>query len=299
MVHGGDLAECVINISDGRDGPTIEAVTSAGGAAVLDVHSDREHNRSVVTLGGPLELVEVAARQVVAAAVARIDLRTHTGVHPRFGAADVVPFVPLSDPVPGPLRADVVAARDRHADWAGTDLDLPCFLYGPERTLPEVRRQAFRSLRPDTGPPDPHPTAGAAALGARPVLIAYNVWIAGPPAGDPESERDHALAVARSLAARLRGPAVRSLGLAVDAGAQVSFNLVGTESVSVASLYDAVAAGAESGGCSVLRAELVGLLPSRTLEDVPRHRWPELDIDEDRTIESRLQDGLRPAPPGR
>ena len=181
MAGGGSLAECVINISEGRDRAIIEAVPDAGGPVVLDVHSDPEHHRSVLTLGGTLEAVEASARDVVGAAVARIDLRSHAGVHPRLGAADVVPFVPLSGiadtlerdgrsarQASVRLRPDVLEARNRFATWAGTELQLPCFLYGPERSLPDVRRDAYTSLEPDTGPRRPHPTAGSAAVGARP-----------------------------------------------------------------------------------------------------------------------------------
>jgi len=238
-----------------------------------------------------LEVVEESARQVVAAAVSLIDLRTHAGIHPRLGAVDVVPFVPLPDPLIASrsLRPDVLGARDRLAEWAGAELGLPCFLYGPERTLPDIRRQAFESLRPDTGPTVPHATAGATAVGARRVLVAYNLWIAGPDDRDPGARSDHALGVARSLAAELRGPAVRALGLPVGAGAQVSINLIDPASTPLPSLYDAVAGGAESRGCSVLRAELVGLVPESVLDQVPPHRWAELDLSPDRTIEGRMQ----------
>jgi glutamate formiminotransferase len=283
----GLLAECVINISDGRSRSTIEAVRHAAGTALLDVHSDAEHNRTVLTLGGPLAIVEEAARLVVATAVARIDLRSHAGIHPRLGAADVVPFVPLVESgTTEEAWARVIEARDSFARWAGSDLELPCFLYGPERSLPEVRRSAFRSLTPDTGPRRPHPTAGATAVGARPILVAYNVWIAAGPDG-PDAQPP-APAVARSLAGRLRSHAVRTLGLEVEAGAQVSFNLIDLGAVSVVDVYDAVAAGAESHGCSVLRGELVGLIPEVALRAVPRNRWAQLDLGEDRTIESRL-----------
>ena len=119
------------------------------------------------------------------------------------------------------------------------------------------------------------------------MLVAYNVWLAEAP--DVErSGGPSVLTVARTLAGRLRSPAVRSLGLAVEAGAQVSFNLIDPSSTSVAELYDTVAAEAESGGFSVLRAELVGLIPALALRGIPRHRWDELDLDEARTIEARL-----------
>ncbi|HEY7915939.1 MAG TPA: hypothetical protein VIC86_03085 [Acidimicrobiales bacterium] len=283
------MAECVINVSEGRDRSVVEAIRDAAPGAVIDVHSDREHNRSVLTLGGALDLVEDATRRLVAVAVARIDLRAHTGIHPRLGAADVVPFVPLSDDrATGKYWDQVVGARDRFARWAGEELGLPCFLYGPERSLPEVRRSAFRSLAPDTGPPVPHPTAGASAVGARPLMVAYNVWITGVPDVERVDGLPSVLSVARSLAARLRTPTVRSLGLAVEAGAQVSLNLIDPAGTSVADVYDTVAAGAEANGCSVLRAELVGLIPAAVLASTPRPRWEELDLSEDRTIEARL-----------
>jgi glutamate formiminotransferase len=131
-------------------------------------------------------------------------------------------------------------------------------------------------------------------VGARPVLVAYNVWIArtaGPVGADG---RPSALTVARSLAEGLRGPAVRSLGLEVGTGAQVSFNLIDPATVSVVDVYDAVAVGAESNGCSVLRAELVGLIPDAALRATPRHRWAELDLEEERTIEGRLASAGHP-----
>jgi glutamate formiminotransferase len=281
------FAECVVNISEGRDRPTIDAVAAAAGATLLDVHADGDHHRTVVTLGGPLPAVEDAARRVVETAVTLIDLSSHRGVHPRMGVADVVPFVPLP-PTAGTaaVSPEVVAARDRLADWAGSNLRLPCFLYGPERSLPEVRRWAFDRLRPDRGPDTPHPTAGATAVGARQVLVAYNVWIVTTdPEGDPR-----ALSVARTLARGLRGPAVRALGLAAGSAAQVSFNIVDTAAASPLDLYDRVATGAEALGCGVLRAELVGLLPSVSLDAVPRHRLVELDLAVDRTIESRMEE---------
>lgn len=278
----------MINISEGRDTGIVHAVADAGGQTLLDVHTDRDHNRSVLTLGGPPADVEEAARRVVAEAVGRIDIRTHRGVHPRLGAADVVPFVPLAG---SDLPADSAwssSARDRFAQWAGGTLDLPCFLYGPERTLPEVRKGAFLSIAPDAGPSSPHPTAGATAVGARPVLIAYNLWIVGPSDAGARRADDVARSVAREVAAGVRGPALRTLGLAMPTGAQVSCNLVDVESVSVLDAYDRVAAATEERGCSVLRAELVGLVPAVHLAGIPRHRWDELDLSEARTIESRL-----------
>ncbi|HEX9991540.1 MAG TPA: hypothetical protein VGB14_01295 [Acidimicrobiales bacterium] len=257
------MLECVVNVSEGRSPDVLAALAGAAGPHLLDLHADPDHHRAVLTLVG-----EDAPRAVAREAVARIDLRGHAGAHPRIGAVDVVPFVPLGAT---PL-ADAVAARDRFAAWAAAALALPCFLYGPERSLPEVRRSAFAGLAPDTGPPRPHPTAGAAAVGARPVLVAYNLWLAEPD-----------LAAARRLARALRGPAVRALGLAVGAHVQVSTNLVDPATVGPADVYDRVAAEV-----AVARAELVGLVPRAVLDAVPRRRWAALDLAEDRTVEARL-----------
>lgn len=252
-----------MNVSEGRDRSVIDAVAGAGGGCLLDVHSDPHHNRSVVTLAG--DGVETAVRAVATEAVRRIDLRLHMGVHPRLGAVDVVPFVPLA----GSTMDEALGARDRFATWAGDKLGVPCFLYGPERTLPDVRRHAFTGLAPDTGPPVVHPTAGAICAGARRVLVAYNVWLAE---GVPVS-------VARQVARDIRGPGLRALGLDVGGRAQVSMNLVDPERLTPADAYDAVASRAPVG-----RAELVGLLPSSVLAAVPPDRWPELNLHPAKTL---------------
>ena len=168
-------------------------------------------------------------------------------------------------------------------------LGIPCFLYGPERSLPEVRRDAFGVLAPDSGPARPHPTAGATAVGARTVLIAYNVWI-GPATGDGVAP-DAVVDAARALAARMRRPGLRTLGLAVDGGAQVSCNVVDPDRVALTEVYDEVARGATAFGCEARRGELVGLLPDAALTAVPQRRWVELGLRAEDTIEYRL--GLR------
>lgn len=256
------MLECVVNISEGRDRVAIDAVAAAGGSCLLDVHSDPHHHRSVLTLAGPDADVEEAARAVTTEGVARIDLSVHTGAHPRRGAVDVVPFVPLA----GAALDRAVAARDRFAAWAPGALGVPCLIYGPERTLPEVRRM----------PHSPHPTAGVICVGARPVLIAYNLWLA------PDASLD----MARRAATEVRGKAVRSLALQVGTRLQVSLNLIDPPAFGPADAYDAVAALVP-----VEQAELVGLLPAAVLASIPEGRWAALDLAADRTIEARL--GLR------
>jgi glutamate formiminotransferase len=259
----GQVLECVVNVSEGRDLPLIADLVAAAGDDLLDVHSDPHHHRSVLTLVG-----EEAVRAVARIAVARIDLRAHAGAHPRLGAVDVVPFVPLA----GNSFRDAVEARDRFARWAGEELSLPCFTYGPERSLPDLRKQAFTDLMPETGPTRPHPTAGAVAVGARDLLVAYNVWLAEPD-----------LASAKAVAREVRSPVVRALGLMVGDRVQVSMNLIEPASFGPDQAFDAVASRV-----SVTGAELVGLVPQRVLSAVPAARWRALDLGEERTIEARL-----------
>ncbi len=263
------MLECVVNISEGRDLDLVAAIARTAGDDLLDVHHDPDHNRSVLTLVG-----EDAPRAVTAAAVAHLDLTEHEGVHPRIGVVDVVPFVALGPTTPTEARA----ARDRFGTWAAEALALPGFAYGPERTLPEVRRTAFTTLTPTWGPPRPHPTAGAVAIGVRPPLVAYNLWLA--PGTD--------LATARAVARELRCTEVRALGLAAGDDVQVSMNLVAPEVVGPAEAWDRVAART-----TIARAELVGLVPEAVLAATPAARWEQLDIGPDHTIEARARAGGR------
>jgi glutamate formiminotransferase len=271
---GMNLLECVINISEGRDTHVLAGIGRAAGPCLLDLHSDAHHHRSVLTLAGPRLAIDEAVRAVAELTVASIDLRGHEGAHPRFGALDVVPWVSLHGrPVINGSIGDAMAARNRFAMWAGAVLELPCFLYGPERSLPDVRRRAWDTLMPDHGPAIPHRTAGAAAVGARPVLVAYNLWLAEPD-----------MLVARNIARALRGPYVRALALQAGDNVQVSCNLIDPWAFGPEAAFDAVASRA-----GIARAELVGLAPAGVLAGVARHRWPELDLDPSTTIEARLE----------
>jgi glutamate formiminotransferase / 5-formyltetrahydrofolate cyclo-ligase len=267
------VLECVINVSEGRDAVVLNALRAAAGASLLDLHADRHHNRAVLTLAG--SEVEASARSVTGTGIRLIDVTRHAGAHPRLGAVDVVPFVPLD----GATMDDAIAARDRFAAWASEELGVPCFLYGPERALPDVRREAFRSLAPDFGPSEPHPTGGAICCGARPVLVAYNLWLA--PGTD--------VTVASRIATAVRGPAVRALGLDLEGVAQVSLNLLAWREVGPAVAFDAVAALAEEAGTGIARAELVGVLPEAALASIPAERWPELGLSRGRTVEAALR----------
>lgn len=285
---------CAANVSEGRDHGRIARLAAAGADALLDAHSDPHHHRTVLTLAGERVAVEAAMRSVAEAAVTLLDLTEHRGVHPRLGVLDVVPFVAYR-PAPSPAHGaqgdvvldeapveEAIPSRDRFARWFAEEWAVPCFLYGPlpggaERTLPDIRRRAFTSLAPDTGPPRPHPTAGATAVGARTCLVAYNLFVTG---GD--------LALARSVAAALRRPGLRTLGLDVGGVPQVSCNLTEPSRIGPAAVYDEVAAALAVHGAAIARAELVGLLPARVLGAVPEGRRAELGLAGTPTIEARL-----------
>ncbi|HEY2635766.1 MAG TPA: hypothetical protein VGI54_00140, partial [Solirubrobacteraceae bacterium] len=181
---------------------------------------------------------------------------------------------------------DAVAARDAFADWAHGELALPCFRYGPERSLPEVRRRAFVDLDPDTGPAPPHPTAGAACVGARRFLIAYNVWLA-----------DADVSLAREIAAAVRSPAVRALGMACGQRVQVSMNLVAPELTGLEAACTTARAEVEARGGHVCRVELVGLVPAGVLDACSPAflAWSALSARD--TLEARA-DGPSPGPVG-
>lgn len=262
------MLEAVVNVSEGRRGEVLAALRDSAGDCLLDVHTDRVHNRTVLTVAGAD--VEDAVLRVARVAVEMIDLAVHSGAHPRLGALDVVPFVPLV----GSTMGEAIGARDRAASAIAGELAVPCFLYGPERPLPDVRRRAFFDLVPDAGPAAPHPTAGAACVGARPVLVAYNLWLA----------EGAVFEEVRAFVPGLRGEHVRALAFDMGGVVQVSFNLLAPERFGPARVFDAVAAR-----FPVERAELVGLAPRSVLDAAPRRRWGELDLAEATTIEARLE----------
>ena len=270
------MLECVVNVSEGRDDDSLEALERASGPSLCDRHSDTFHNRSVFTLiGAPYDL-ERDVRSLIDVAFERLDLAHHEGVHPRFGVVDVVPFVALES-----REIDVARdLRERTGQWVADTYDVPVFFYGPVagklRTLPEVRRRAFRDLAPDLGPPVATPRLGAVACGVRPVLVAWNLWLDGV-----------TIARARELATSIRRPEVRSLAFEVGQHVQVSCNLIDPLVVGPQWVYDQVLARLEAPG-RIERAELVGLIPRAVLATADPPRWRQLDLDEERTIEGRL-----------
>jgi glutamate formiminotransferase/formiminotetrahydrofolate cyclodeaminase len=272
------LVECVPNFSEGRRPEVVaairDAIASAEGVSVLDVSSDPSHNRSVITFVAPVDSAVEAAFLGIQAASERIDLCSHSGEHPRIGATDVVPFVPLE----GSTMEDCVALARELGERVGRELQIPVYLYERAATTParenlaDVRRGEFEGLReelgknparnPDFGPAKIHPTCGAIAIGARPFLVAYNIYL-GPSSNLP---------VAKNIAKAVRGSSggfryVKGLGLDVDGQAQVSMNLVDTEKTPLHHAFDFVKLKAAAEGIPVTWSEIVGLVPERVLID--------------------------------
>jgi glutamate formiminotransferase len=275
------ITQCVVNISEGRNEPLLAEWAAVLEPLLLDLHRDPDHHRSVYTLAGGVDELNDAVRMLATACVTHLDLGTHEGAHPRLGVLDVVPFVPF-DPGKEPPRdlRHTTLQRDEFARWLRDTLGVPAFLYGPwrdgvSRTLPQVRAGAFDEIAPDFGPPHPHPTAGATAVGARTALVAYNIWVSS-------------VSVARRVAPLVRGPAVRALGLAIGARAQVSCNLIDPALIGPARVYESVAALVEDAGGSVHGAELVGLIPETVLKAIPPSLWAALGLSADLTVEARL-----------
>jgi len=277
--YGRVVFECVVNISEGRDLAVVQRLALAAGASLRDRHSDAFHNRSVFTLINPAEELVRDTRRLIDAALDQIDLEQHAGVHPRLGVVDVVPFVALAPD----FLASAVRLRDVMEQWIATTHEVPVFLYGPlldgDRTLPYVRANAFHTLAPDFGPVHADTHRGAVVVGARDVLVAWNLWLTSV-----------TIDQARVLARLVRGPGVRALGLQVGDSVQVSCNLIDVALATPSQVYDLVRAHLEPGGV-IERAELVGLIPRSLLAVEDRARWAQLGLSEDATIESRLAKG--------
>ena len=270
------MFECVVNISEGQRLDVLDALSFAAGDSLRDRHRDDTHNRSVFTLIHHRTELRRDVRALASQATDSLDLRDHAGVHPRFGVLDVVPFVALDE-----SDAHVaVALRDETAAWLATTFDLPVFLYGPlpdgsSRSLPDVRRGAFRTLTPDLGPEVPNAKWGASALGARGVLVAWNLWVRG-------ISLDEGKAVAKAV----RRPEVRALAFRVGSFTQISCNLISPLVVGPSTIYDDVADLMPVG--AIDHAELVGLIPESLLRTQDPLRWDQLDLSYEKTIEARL-----------
>ena len=297
------LVECVPNFSEGRRPEVVAAIRSAiasiEGSTILDVSSDVSHNRTVITFVAPIERAVDAAFAGIREARDRIDLTTHTGEHPRMGAADVVPFIPLE----GATMEDCVALARSLGERVGRELEIPVFLYERAATRPDrqnladVRRGQFEGLRteigtnparvPDFGPNRIHPTFGAVAIGARPLLVAYNVYLG------PESNLD----VAKKVAAAVRGSSgglvnVKGMGIAVDGQAQVSMNLVDTEKTPVHRAFEMVKAEAAAHGVATTWSEIVGLIPERALVEAAVRHLQLAKFTPDQILDRRVREAV-------
>ena len=292
------IVECVPNFSEGRRPEVIQAICAAiaavPGVRVLDVHSDADHNRSVITFVGAPEPVWEGAFQGIAAAARLIDMEQQRGAHPRLGAADVVPFVPVR----GVTLDDCVALARRLGERVGNELNIPVFLYEAAATRPgrvnlaDVRRGEYEQLKttiatdpnraPDFGPKQVG-SAGACIIGARPFLIAFNIFL-----------NTHDVAIARAIARAVRHSSgglryVKALGVEVDGWAQVTMNLTDFRRTPLPRVVELVRREAERYGVTIRRSELVGLIPQEAvlqaaawylqLDDLPADRILENHID--------------------
>ncbi len=291
------IVECISNFSEGRRLSVIESIEKGirdvPGTLLLDRHVDADHNRTVLTFAGPPDAVAESAYAAIAEAARLIDMDEHEGQHPRIGATDVVPFVPIS----GVSMEDCVELANALGKRVGEELGIPVYLYEraarrPEReNLAKIRKGEYEALKisieteedriPDFGPRKLG-KAGATVIGARPALIAFNVYLTTP-------DLDIAKQIARTVRHSSGGlPFVKALGMLVDGIAQVSMNLTNYEETPIAQVVEAIRQEAESHGVGIRNTELVGLIPQAALVDTAQW-YLQLDMFEpDQVLETRL-----------
>jgi glutamate formiminotransferase/formiminotetrahydrofolate cyclodeaminase len=301
------LVECVPNFSEGRDAEKVnalaEAVRSVPAVVFLDQELDADHNRSVLTFAGPPEAVSEAALRAVGKAVELIDLNFHAGVHPRIGAADVVPFVPVE----GVTLEECARLAERVGEEIWRRFEVPVYFYEaaarrPDRVnLENIRRGQFEGLReevltdperaPDVGEPRLHPTAGAIVVGARKFLIAYNINLNTP-------DVEVAKAIARAIRFSSGGfRYVKAMGVPLSSRnmVQVSMNLTDFEQTPVHRVLEAVRVEAERYGVSVAGSEIVGLIPKKALEMAAEYYLRCENFHPEMVLENRLAEAVSPA----
>jgi len=270
------IVECVPNFSEGRRQEVVEAIARAmaavEGVRILDVQSDADHNRSVITMVGPRETIAEAAFRGIAEAARRINLDEHRGEHPRIGATDVVPFVPVR----GVTMDDCVALARALGERVGRELGIPVYLYEAAATRPDrvnladIRRGEYEALKveietnpdraPDFGPRKLTP-AGATVIGARPFLIAYNIYLT-------TDKVEIAKAIAKAVRHSSGGLRyVKALGLLVGGQAQVSMNLTDFRKTPIHRVVEMIRREAARYGVAIARSELVGMIPQQALVD--------------------------------
>ncbi len=294
------FVECVPNISEGRRPDVIDAIVApvrdVVGVRLLNVQSDESHNRSVVTFAGEAEPVVRAALALTRQAVGLIDMQQHRGQHPRLGAVDVIPFVPIGST----SMEECVALARRAGEQIWAMLRLPVYFYAesaatPQRArLPDIRKGEFEGLdekmrlaewAPDVGEPRPHPTAGAVVVGARRPLIAYNVNL-----------RTDDVRIAQAIARAIRESSgglvnIQAMGVVSTEGlAQVSINILDASRTSMARVFDLVRLEAERHGVNVAESEIVGLVPLDPLLDVARAYLRLRGFDRSQVLETRLME---------
>lgn len=296
------IVECVPNFSEGRRKDVVDTIAdmarAVDGVRVLDVEMDATHNRAVITFVGEPEKVKVAAFACASKAVELIDLNQHEGEHPRVGAVDVIPFVPISEVT----MSDCVELARSLGEEISTQLNVPVYLYEAAATRPErrnlakVRKGQFEGLReeirtnperaPDFGPSELHPTAGAVVIGAREPLIAYNINLG---TGD--------LSIAKSIAKAVREKDgglkhVKALGFETDREnvVQVSMNLVNFRETPVHVVFDAVRSHADGYGVPIVGSEVVGLIPEDALVDSAEHYLKIEDFSRSQILEYKLRE---------
>jgi glutamate formiminotransferase len=295
------VIECVPNVSEGRSAEVVDALVGAvravPGARLLDHSSDTAHNRSVLTLAGDAAGLKDAVLALFAAALPLIDLRRHSGEHPRLGAVDVVPFVPIE----GVTMEECVQLAKETAAAVAERFQVPVYLYEEassdpaHKNLEDIRRGEFEGLAakmaspgwaPDFGPPRPHPTAGASVIGARMPLIAYNINLA-----------TNRLDVAKKIAAAVRYSSggfryVKAMGVALEHRGivQVSMNLTNYEKTPMFRVFDAVQREAARYGVNILESEIVGLVPAAALVDTAEDVLQLTSFTPNQILENKLRD---------
>ena len=292
-----EIIECVPNFSDGRRPEVYNAISDAirgvAGARILDISSDADHNRTVITFVGDADAVEEAAFQAIKKAAELINLDEHDGEHPRIGATDVVPFIPVS----GFSMSDCVELAHRVGKRVGQELDIAVYMYAqaairPEREkLSTIRKGEYEVWRqeighdprrePDYGPAEPHPW-GATVIGARPFLIAYNIYL-------DSDDVEQANQIARAVRASSGGlQNVQALGFLVEGRAQVSMNLLNFARTPIHRVQEMVRREAEQLGLKITHAELVGLAPQQAFLDAAQWYLQLRDMAGDQLLEYRM-----------
>jgi glutamate formiminotransferase len=297
------LLESVPNFSEGRRPDVVqgiaEAAQSVEGVHVLDLHSDADHNRSVLTLAGEADALVEAVFRAVERATETIDLRQHRGEHPRIGATDVVPFIPLGTT----SMSEAVTAARVLGERVARQLNIPVYFYEEAATRPErqnleaIRRKGFEELRdvirqdtdrhPDLGPAEVHPSAGAVVVGARGPLIAYNIYL-----------NSDDVRIAKAIAKAIRHSSgglryVKALGLEIPARGQVqvSMNLTNYRKSAIHTVFELVRSIAASHGVAITDSEVVGLVPMEALVGSARFYLRMHDFASDQILETKLLEG--------